>query len=144
MSAAITCAPSSRVTLHKKDALPPTLKVRLLQPRSTGHAWAVYQHGGHTLPVASSSCFLRPYVLSCYSRPTRHGSVKLSPPFLACASHAQGLGFPLLENANEYVLQGFSFQDYLREVEVRARAGSHLPAAAQHAEVWTPMCEELL
>lgn len=44
---------------------------------------------------------------------------------LALVSGWQGLGFPLLENANEYVLQGFSFQDYLRQVEYpQAKVGA--------------------
>jgi len=29
----------------------------------------------------------------------------------------QGLTFPLLENANEYIIHGFAYNDYLTEVE---------------------------
>lgn len=29
----------------------------------------------------------------------------------------QGLTFPLLENANEYIVHGFAYNDYLKEVE---------------------------
>jgi hypothetical protein len=34
-----------------------------------------------------------------------------------CLLWLQGLTFPLLENANEYIVHGFAYNDYLKEVE---------------------------
>jgi hypothetical protein len=35
----------------------------------------------------------------------------------------QGLTFPLLENANEYIVHGFAYNDYLKELEVPTQIG---------------------
>lgn len=81
-----------RVTLHKADSLPKPLKVR--------GGWRNARRG---------CSWLQPSAVSVHTASQLHSSALL---FL------QGLSGPLLENKDEWVVQGFSFSDYLRDLEV--------------------------
>lgn len=53
----------------------------------------------------------------------------------------QGLTFPLLENANEWIVHGFAYNDYLKELDPPTqigRVGGSLDKA--FASEWTIVC----
>jgi hypothetical protein len=45
----------------------------------------------------------------------------------------QGLTFPLLENANEWIVHGFAYNDYLKELETPAAQIGRLGASLDKA-----------
>lgn len=105
-----------RVTLHKQDSLPPLLQV--------GGSWA----------GAACRAVVGMQLCGWTCGATQHACVPSAA--LNLSLHRQDLDYPLLETEGEYVVNGFSFADYLRELEVGCRRASWLREESSCLHVW--------